>query len=70
MTLDQVAVGKEVIITKVGGEGELRCRFLDMSRSRAGMCYYNIRTAAGKERKRRSTEEYQSTDCRICWRTS
>ncbi|MBD5521339.1 MAG: ferrous iron transport protein A [Lachnospiraceae bacterium] len=30
MTLDQVAVGKEVTITKVGGEGELRCRFLDM----------------------------------------
>ena len=30
MTLDQVAVGKEAIITKVGGEGELRCRFLDM----------------------------------------
>ncbi|MCH5257244.1 MAG: ferrous iron transport protein A [Lachnospiraceae bacterium] len=30
MTLDMVAVGKEAIITKVGGEGELRCRFLDM----------------------------------------
>ena len=30
MTLDQIAVGKEAIITKVGGEGELRCRFLDM----------------------------------------
>ena len=30
MTLDQIAVGKEVIITKVGGEGELRCRLLDM----------------------------------------
>ena len=30
MTLDQVAVGTEAIITKVGGEGELRLRLLDM----------------------------------------
>ena len=30
MTLDQIEVGKEAVITKVGGEGELRCRFLDM----------------------------------------
>ena len=30
MTLDMVEVGKEAVITKVGGEGELRCRFLDM----------------------------------------
>ena len=30
MTLEQVAVGKEVKIIKVGGEGELRCRLLDM----------------------------------------
>lgn len=30
MTLDQIAVGEEVTITKVGGEGELRCRLLDM----------------------------------------
>lgn len=30
MTLDQVAIGEEVKITKVGGEGELRCRLLDM----------------------------------------
>ena len=30
MTLDQIAVGEEVKITRVGGEGELRCRFLDM----------------------------------------
>lgn len=30
MTLDQVAIGDEVKITKVGGEGELRCRLLDM----------------------------------------
>ena len=29
MTLDQVAIG-EVKITKVGGDGELRCRLLDM----------------------------------------
>ncbi|MCI9315569.1 MAG: ferrous iron transport protein A [Lachnospiraceae bacterium] len=30
MTLDQAAIGQKVIITKVGGEGELRCRLLDM----------------------------------------
>ena len=30
MTLDQIAIGQEAVITKVGGEGELRCRFLDM----------------------------------------
>lgn len=30
MTLDQIVIGKEVKITKVGGEGELRCRLLDM----------------------------------------
>lgn len=30
MTLDQIAVGKEVKIIRVGGEGELRCRLLDM----------------------------------------
>lgn len=30
MTLDQLAVGKTAIIEKVGGEGELRCRLLDM----------------------------------------
>lgn len=30
MTLDQVAIGEEVRITKVGGAGELRCRLLDM----------------------------------------
>lgn len=30
MTLDQVAIGEEVRIIKVGGEGELRCRLLDM----------------------------------------
>lgn len=30
MTLDQITVGQEATITKVGGEGELRCRFLDM----------------------------------------
>ncbi len=29
-TLDQIAIGKEVKIIKVGGEGELRCRLLDM----------------------------------------
>ena len=30
MTLDQIAVGSEAIITNVGGEGELRLRLLDM----------------------------------------
>lgn len=30
MTLDQIAVGKEVKIIKVGGEGQLRVRLLDM----------------------------------------
>ena len=30
MTLDQVTIGEEVKITKVGGEGELRLRLLDM----------------------------------------
>ena len=30
MTLDELGVGKSVTITKVGGEGPLRCRFLDM----------------------------------------
>lgn len=30
MTLDQVAIGEDVRITKVGGEGELRFRLLDM----------------------------------------
>lgn len=30
MTLDQVLVGEEVVISKVGGEGALRCRLLDM----------------------------------------
>ena len=30
MTLDQLPIGQESIITAVGGQGELRCRFLDM----------------------------------------
>ena len=30
MTLDQIAVGKEVKIIKVGGEVQLRIRLLDM----------------------------------------
>ena len=30
MTLDKAAIGAKVKITKVGGEGELRCRLLDM----------------------------------------
>ena len=30
MTLDELPIGKEAVITKVSGEGALRCRFLDM----------------------------------------
>lgn len=30
MTLHQLHIGQSAIITKVGGEGELRYRFLDM----------------------------------------
>ncbi len=30
MTLAQTEIGREVKIVKVGGEGELRCRLLDM----------------------------------------
>lgn len=30
MTLDKLKVGKEAVITKVGGEGALRMRLLDM----------------------------------------
>ena len=30
MTLDKLKVGEKGVITKVGGEGVLRCRLLDM----------------------------------------
>ncbi len=30
MTLDKLPIGKSAIVTKVGGEGELRLRLLDM----------------------------------------
>ncbi len=30
MTLDKLPIGKEAVITVVGGEGALRCRLLDM----------------------------------------
>lgn len=30
MTLDKLPIGEEAIIAKVGGEGALRCRLLDM----------------------------------------
>ena len=30
MTLNELPIGKEAIFTKVGGEGALRCRLLDM----------------------------------------
>ena len=30
MTLDQLPIGQEAVITRVGGHGALRCRLLDM----------------------------------------
>lgn len=30
MTLDKLPIGQPAVITAVGGEGELRCRLLDM----------------------------------------
>ncbi len=30
MTLAELPIGKDAVITKVGGEGALRCRLLDM----------------------------------------
>jgi len=30
MTLDTLPIGREAVITRVGGEGALRCRLLDM----------------------------------------
>lgn len=30
MTLEELPIGKAAVITRVGGEGALRCRFLDM----------------------------------------
>ena len=30
MTLDRLPVGADAVITRVGGEGALRCRLLDM----------------------------------------
>ena len=30
MTLDKLPIGKEAVITAVGGKGALRCRLLDM----------------------------------------
>ena len=30
MTLDKLPIGKNAVIVKVGGEGALRCRLLDM----------------------------------------
>lgn len=30
MTLNNLPIGEEAVITKVGGEGALRCRLLDM----------------------------------------
>lgn len=30
MTLDTLPIGRDAVIIKVGGQGALRCRFLDM----------------------------------------
>ncbi len=30
MTLDQLPIGQEAVISRVGGQGALRCRLLDM----------------------------------------
>lgn len=30
MTLEELPIGRKAVITNVGGEGALRCRFLDM----------------------------------------
>lgn len=30
MTLEELPIGKQAVIVRVGGEGALRCRFLDM----------------------------------------
>lgn len=30
MTLEELEIGRTAVITRVGGEGALRCRFLDM----------------------------------------
>lgn len=30
MTLEELPIGKQAVIKSVGGEGALRCRFLDM----------------------------------------
>jgi ferrous iron transport protein A len=30
LTLDKLPIGQHAVITNVGGEGELRCRILDM----------------------------------------
>ena len=32
MTLDILSLGRDAVITSVGGEGPLRCRLLDMGR--------------------------------------
>ena len=37
MTLNQLPIGKEAVITKVGGEGALRCRLLDMGLNTEGL---------------------------------
>lgn len=41
MTLEELEIGRTALITRVGGEGVLRCRFLDMGlipRTRVEVC--------------------------------
>ena len=41
MTLEELEIGRTAVITHVGGEGALRCRFLDMGlipRTRVEVC--------------------------------
>ena len=41
MTLGELEIGRTALITRVGGEGVLRCRFLDMGlipRTRVEVC--------------------------------
>ena len=47
MKLDELAVGESGTISTVGGEGELRCRLLDMGLIRATKNYYGEESADG-----------------------
>ena len=43
MTLDELKVGENAVITSVGGEGVLRCRLLDMGLiPKTGVCVQKV----------------------------